>query len=236
MEQAAQKAQSQKSKQGNGQQMDFKVSVDSTGKTRQINGLDTREMVLKMEAQSTDQQSGQSGAMTVNTDMWIAAGIPGYQEVRDFYRRMAEMIDWTPSGNMFMANPSVSQGMAGMNKEMAKLDGVPVLQVTIMGAPGQPPAGSTQAGAQQPPPQQQQQQQQQQGLGGILGGRLGGLGGLGRKKQDQTQPAGSDQPPSSPGSMLEMTTELSNFASTPLDGSQFEVPAGFKKVQADMKK
>jgi hypothetical protein len=239
MEQAAQKAQAQKSKQGAGQQMDFKVSVDSTGKTRQINGIDTKEMVLKMEAQSTDQQSGQTGAMTINTDMWIAPAIPGYQEVRDFYRRMAEKIDWTPAGNMFAANPSVSQGMAGMTKEMAKLDGVPVLQLTTMGAPGQPAAGSTPAGAQpsaQQPPPQQQQQQQQQGLGGILGSRLGGLGGLGRKKQDQTPPASSDQPPSSPGSLLEMTTELSNFASAPLDPSQFAIPAGFKKVQADMKK
>ncbi len=238
MEQAAQKAQAQKSKQGNGQQMDFKVSVDSTGKTRQINGIDAREMVLKMVAQGTDQNSGQTGGMTINTDMWIAVGVPGYEEVRDFHRRMAEMIDWTPSGNMFMANPSVSQGMAGMNKEMAKMDGVPVLQVTTMGAAGQPPAGSTGTGAQPAAQQQQQQQQQQQpqGLGGMLSGRLGGLGGLGRKKQDQTQPAGSDQPPSSPGSLLEMTTELNNFASTPLDGSQFEVPAGFKKVQADMKK
>jgi hypothetical protein len=237
MEQAAQKAQSQKSKQGNSQQMDFKVSVDSTGKTRQINGLDTREMVLKMEMQSTDQNSGQTGGMTVNTDMWIAPNVAGYQEVRDFYRRMAERIDWTPSGNMFMANPSVSQGMAGMTKEMAKLDGVPVLQLTTMGMAGQPAAGSADAGAQPPPQQQQQQQQQSSGLGGMLSGRLGGLGGLGRKKQDQPPPQdSSDKAPSSPGSLLEMTTELSDFAAAPLDPSQFNVPAGFKRVEPDRKK
>jgi hypothetical protein len=67
---------------------------------------------------------------------------------------------------------------------------------------------------------------------------LGGLGGLGGKKQDQ-QPApaaSSDQAPSSPGSLLEMTTELSGFASATLDASQFAVPAGFKQVQPDLKK
>jgi hypothetical protein len=245
MEQAAQKAQNQKSKQGNTQQMDFKVSVDSTGKTRQIGGVDTKEMLLKMEMQSTDQKSGQSGGMTINCDMWLAPGIAGYQEVRDFYRRMAEKLDWTPSGNMFMANPSVSQGMAGMSKEMAKLDGVPVLQITTMGAAGQPAAGSTQPGAQ---PQAQQQQQQpppaeRPSLGGVLGGKLGGLGGLGglgRKKQDQPAPAASEPAPaqasSSPGSLLEMTSELSGFASAALDASQFDVPAGFKKIEADLKK
>jgi hypothetical protein len=33
-----------------------------------------------------------------------------------------------------------------------------------------------------------------------------------------------------------MTTALSDFASAPLDASQFAVPAGFKQVQSDMKK
>ena len=237
MEQAAQKAQSRKSGQGAGAQVDYKVSVDSTGKTRQINGVDAREMLLKMEAQSTDQQSGQTGAMTINCDMWLAPGIAGYQEMRDFYRRMAEKLDWTPSGNMFMANPGVSQGMAGMTKEMAKLDGVPVLQVTTMGAAGQPPAGSTDAGAQQPAQPPPPPPAERPSLGSVLGGKLGGLGGLGRKKQDQPPPAASsDKAPSSPGSLLEMTTELSDFASAPLDPSQFNVPAGFKKVEPDSKK
>jgi hypothetical protein len=238
MEQAAQKAQSRKSGQGAGAQVDYKVSVDSTGKTRQINGIDTKEMLLKMEAQSTDPQSGQTGAMNINCDMWIAPGIAGYQEIRDFHRRMAEKLDWTPSGNMFMANPSVSQGMAGMTKEMAKLDGVPVLQVTTMGAPGQPPAGSTEAGAQQPAqqPPAQQPPAAAPSLGSVLGGKLGGLAGLGRKKQDQPPPAASDKAASSPGSLLEMTTELSDFASATLDASQFNVPAGFKKVESDLKK
>jgi hypothetical protein len=237
MEQAAQKAQNQKNKQGNTQQMDFKVSADATGKTRQINGIETKEMLLKMEMQSTDQKSGQTGGMTINTDMWIAPGIAGYQEVRDFNRRMAEKLDWNPSGNMFMANPSVSQGMAGMAKEMSKVDGMPVLQLTVMGMAGQP-SGSGDAGAQPPPQQQQQQQAPPTSLGGVLGGRLG-LGGLGRKKQDQpAQPAADsgDKAPSTPGSLLEMTTALSDFASTPVDASLFAVPAGFKKVEADLKK
>jgi hypothetical protein len=243
MEQAAQKAQkAQDRKPGQGAQVDYKVSVDSTGKTRQINGIDTKEMMLKMEAQTTDQQSGQTGAVSINSDMWIAPNIAGYQEVSDFYRRMSEKIDWSPSGNMFMANPGVSQGMAGMTREMAKLDGVPVLQVTTMWAPGQPAGGSPQAGAQAPPQQPAPQQQPPAAapsLGSVLGGKLGGLGGLGRKKQDPqpaSAPAPSDQAPSSPGSLLEMTTELSDFALAPLDASQFAVPAGFKQVQPDLKK
>ena len=32
-----------------GAKMEFKVSVDNTGKTQQIAGLETKEMILKME-------------------------------------------------------------------------------------------------------------------------------------------------------------------------------------------
>jgi len=33
-----------------------------------------------------------------------------------------------------------------------------------------------------------------------------------------------------------MTTELSSFSSNPVDASLFAVPAGFKKVDSDLKK
>jgi hypothetical protein len=34
-------------------------------------------------------------------------------------------------------------------------------------------------------------------------------------------------------SLLEMTTELSGFSTTPADPSRFEVPAGFRQVESD---
>ena len=128
MEQMSQKM--QKNDKG---EMKFKVSANATGKTKQVSGFDAKEMIMKMEMEGTDKESGQKGGMTVTTDMWIASGIPGYQEVRNFYKRMAEKINWTPGGNMFAANPQVSGGMAEVYKEVAKLDGVPVQQLDLDG-------------------------------------------------------------------------------------------------------
>jgi hypothetical protein len=234
---------SQKMKQNDKAEMKFKVSANNTGNTRQIAGFDTKEMVLKMEMEGTDKQSGQSGAMVITTDMWIAPGVPGYQEVRAFYKRMAEKINWTPGGNMFMAQPEAAKGMAEVYKEVAKLDGVPVFQTISMGAavpPGQ--AGS----ADQPPKQQQPQQQQQverPSLGGALGGALGGKFGLGRKKSPpKDEQASSQQPPpasgtaTAQGSLLEMTTEMSGFSPSAADPSLFAIPSGFKKVETDLKR
>jgi hypothetical protein len=185
--------------------------------------------------------------MTVTTDMWVAPGVPGYQEVRDFQRRMAERMNWTPGGNMFMSDPKVSQGMAEVAKEAAKVDGMPVQNFISMGIAGQPGAADGSAAPAQQQQQQQPQAQQQPStpptsIGGALG-RLGGLGGLGRKKPPADQPppaanssASGGQASGAPGSLLEMTTELSSFSAGPADASLFEVPAGFKKVDSDMKK
>src|SRR5664280_3364845 len=92
MEQMSQKA--QKGQKGDKGEMKFKVSANATGKSKQVAGFEAKEMVMKMEMEmeATDKDSGQSqkGGMTVTTDMWIAPGVPGYQEVRDFHKRMAE--------------------------------------------------------------------------------------------------------------------------------------------------
>jgi hypothetical protein len=216
-----------------GPQAEFKVSVDSTGNTKQIAGHEAKEAILKMEMQTTDAKSGQQGSMTITSDMWLAADVAGYAQVRDFYRRMAEKIDWSPSGNMFMSQPSVAKGMAGLTKEMAKLEGVPVLQTMTMGGAGQP--GAEPSGGQASAPQQQQAQPPS--LGGALSG-LGGRFGLGKKKSEPKQ----DEPPAqagnagTPGSLLETRTEMSDFSTNPVDDSQFAVPAGFKKVESDLTK
>jgi hypothetical protein len=169
--------------------------------------------------------------------MWIAPGVAGYQEVRDFYKRMAQKVSWTPGGNMFMQNPQVSEGMAEVYKEASKVDGVPVQQSITMGASGTVPAdGSAPAAA----PQQQQPAADKPSLGGALGGALGGKFGLGRKKSSSDQPPAQSKQEGSggqnAGSLLEMTTELSSFSSNAVDPSQFEVPAGFKRVDNELKK
>ena len=88
---------SQKMKQNDKGEMQFKVSANNTGKTQHVAGFEAREIVLKMELEGTDTQSGQKGSMVITTDMWIAPAVPGYSEVRDFYRRMAEKLDGRPA-------------------------------------------------------------------------------------------------------------------------------------------
>ncbi len=231
-----QMAQKMKEKNADKPQTEFKVSSNSTGNTKQIAGMEAKEFVFRMEMESTDQQSGQKGSIVITTHEWIAPAVPGYDQVRDFQRRMAEKLAWTPGSSM-MNRPDAAKGMAEIYREMAKMDGMPIFETIVMGMEGQPGAAPADTTSQPPAAQQQQQPPPEKpSIGGMLGGKFG----LGRKKppaNDQASSQGSQPPPSgTPGSLLEMQVERTEFSSGAVDESQFAVPAGFKKVESAMKR
>ncbi len=134
--------------------------------------------------------------------MFLAPQIAGYDEVRDFQKRMAEKLAWNPANSGFasmMQQPGAGQGMAELAKESAKLDGVPVHQITRMGTLEAITAAAN------APPQPEGQQKQGPTAGQAANsaatdsaasaiadrlGKLGGFGGFGKKKK-----ADADQPP-----------------------------------------
>lgn len=223
LEDAAKEMNKNKDKEKEKADIKWKVSAKSTGNSRQFAGYDAKEMLLTMTMEGTDKQSGEKGAMVVNTRLWLAPNVSGYSEIRDFQKRMAEKLNWTPNGSLFMANPEVSQGMAEAAKEMSKLEGVPVFQTMVMGAEGTMPAEGPKA-------EKPQSQENKPSLGGALGGALGGRFGLGKKKQ-QEPPANDSSAAANQGALIEMETEYANFSTASIDEAQFAIPAGFKKVE-----
>jgi hypothetical protein len=232
-----------------GADVKFKVSVNPTGQTKQIAGVDTRETILKIEMEGSDPNTGQTGTMTMTSDMWLVPKVAGYEEVTNFHRRMAQKLDWAPGGGMMMAHPDIAKAMSELYKQSGSLDGIPVYQIVKMGAAGAgaaPPAGT-----QAPPPQQAGAQDNppsaESALGAALGGKLGRFGGLGRKKKqdappaDQASSAPASEPATAPqgdasGALMEMTMEASGFSSAAVDSARFDVPDGFKQVEPEMLK
>jgi hypothetical protein len=246
--------------------MNFKVSVKPTEKTRQISGLDTKQTIMTMELQATDKKSGQTGALVILSDMWMAPSIPGYDEVHEFHRRMALKLAYTPGVmnlGAALGRADMGKGFSELAKETSKLKGVPVLQVVKMGADAQAMMAAAESGnsgssAQQPPPPQVDVKDAAGNaagsaaagavanklgrLGGLAGG-LGGFGGMGRKKKTEDQPpppqqqqaAGAPQGDAA-ATLMEMTIEVTNFSSGPVDTSKFAVPGGYKKVENEMEK
>src|ERR1700683_1018408 len=99
----------------------------------------------------------------MNMDTFVAPGVAGYQEFAQFYRRMAQEVNWMtlPAMNV-QIDPRVAQGMSELQKNSDALKGFPLLSYVSMTiaatANGQPVSMTSQNGAQTqepsaPPPQ-----------------------------------------------------------------------------------
>ncbi|HXN49827.1 MAG TPA: hypothetical protein VN893_24460 [Bryobacteraceae bacterium] len=204
------------------QNLTFKVSVDKTDKTREIAGTDTHEALVKIEMIGQDEKTGEPvTAMVITSDMWLAKPASGYGEIRDFHRRMAEKLTWSPNMGM-MSQPGMGKGMAEMAKEMSKLDGMPIYQFMVMGGPGSDQVAAKHDPTAQPTPEPEQK-------GGLMGRLAAARLGVGHK-QDQDEQA-SGQQGQGAGTMMEMVTEMSGFSTDSIDPSKFEVPAGFQQTE-----
>jgi hypothetical protein len=230
----------------------FDVKVRNTGAEKQVSGLSAHEAIMTMTMKATDQTTQQSGNMAVTNDMWMVAEIPGYDQVREFYIHMGQKMGSTMAsggGGMDMSamlaqNPGATQAMTDMAKEVEKIKGVPVMQVMRMGTTmdGKPlPAASE---APLPPDNSPAMpsggDMAKQGMASALSSKLGGFG-FGKKKKEE-QPAADPnasqnaaQAQAAAVILMETQTTTSNFSSDPVDGSHFEVPAGYKLVEMKMR-
>jgi hypothetical protein len=202
----------------------FKVSAKATGKTKSVQGLSAKEMVITMDLEGTDKDTGNSGSMTVINDAWMAT-VPGYDQVKAFHQKMAQKMarEFQPElSRMAMSDPRMMQGMAESAKELSKVAGVPVETVMKMGTGIT--VDSTDSSSQKQGP-------------GVRDAITGSLP-FGRKKKNDDPPPQQKQDQKQSGSalLLEMTTDMTSFSSSAVDASKFDVPAGFKQVDSDLVK
>lgn len=233
MEQLSKKAAQQT---GGNVEANFKASIKETGESKQIGGLNARQVILLLTMEGKNQKTGDKGAIEVKSDMWIARDVAGYEEVRSFYQRMAQKLAWMPGSNaMAQGRSDMAKAFSDLAKESAKLDGVPVLQITAMGADLE--NYQSQAAEPQAQPQQKKESSSVGGTLGRLGG-LGGLGGFGRRRQEppKEEPQPQQAPAQASGVLMEMTTETAGFSTAPIDASRFEVPSGFRQVESELLK
>jgi hypothetical protein len=144
----------------------FEVSAKNTGVSKEVNGLTAQEQVVTMQMHITDPNAAPTEAVNsmtyvVTTDAWIAPDPPEVKEIQDFDLRMAkklmagvdlsawksQMSQNTGMAQLFGGKPGSAEAMEQMSKEMAKLKGTRVLEVTRMGGSGTGP-GVTQNSAQ----------------------------------------------------------------------------------------
>jgi hypothetical protein len=256
----------------------FDVTVKNTGVTRVINGLTAQEQLVTMQMHVTDPNAPPTEAVNsmtyvVTTDAWISPDPPEVKELQDFDKRFAQKLmagvdfsAWKAQMThqnpgmmqMFASKPGSEEAMAQMSKEMAKLQGTRVMEVTSMGGSGTGP-GVVQNSAQSAPPatsgnsvagQVATDTAAQTAAGeasrlGVFGNALGSsaLGAFHKKKAATPPPAATPAATStdstatgaqttSGATLMEMTVQKQNFSQEAIASSAFQVPAGFAKVES----
>lgn len=215
--------------------MSFDVKVRNTGATKDVAGLNTKESILAMTMNAKDRQSGQTGAFAMTNDMYLAEEVPGYDEVREFYKKYAVKMGEVTSGALtpqmmaLMRQPGAGKGMADMVEEMSKLKGIPVLQIMRMGTTlnGTPlPAASEAPLPSGPPPPSASDVAKSAVMNSLP------FGGFAKKKRQEEPSPVSDSAAAQAASavLVEMTSQMTNFSRGAVDASAFAVPAGYARV------
>jgi hypothetical protein len=248
MEASVAKAKAEQAKQSKQQQqpapdaqkvdVQFKIKVRNTGVSKEVAGLTARESILTMNADATEQKSGQTGSLAMTNDMYLAPDIPGYEEVREFEKRYALKLGMvlspaiTPQMMGMMQQPAAGKGMADMVEEMSKLKGIPVLQIMRMGTTvdGSPLPAASEAPLPAGPPTPTAGEIAKQSASAAIMSSLP-FGGFGRKKKQEEPPPSSDSAQPSSAVLIEMSTQMTNFSRSSIDPAEFRPPAGYKQVE-----
>jgi hypothetical protein len=183
---------------------------------------------------------------TMNMDTYVAPNVTGYKEFAQFYRHMAQEVSWMkiPSMPGIQIDPRAAEGMSELQKNSDALKGFPMLSYVSMTlsatADGQTQTlGSQNSSASNPKPSNPPPSHTDDSPSSLESAAvLKGLGGLfGKKKKDNdSAPAASTLPPNphpDPNALMEMTTAVTSFSTSSLDGSLFDIPSGFLEMQED---
>ncbi len=218
-----------------------KFDMQATGQTGTVMNLPVKEVKMRVDMlfQSTDPKT-EADLEKSNASMWMTGDswygtIPGYEEVRQFYVKMAKEVNWLP-GSVGMSNAQMGQAAAEFRKNAVKVDGMPLVQFTSFGLASNGQAGQSGAGQDSAgqPAQNSSNDSTPTSPKEALAKGIGGL--FGKKKDKQQNDAAKDPnaipPPASiPGSMMDMKIEVLSYSKDGLDASLFEIPAGYTQVQ-----
>jgi hypothetical protein len=224
IQEARRKAAEQQAKSHKGSDTQVKITpkirVTPSSGSKQILDHTAKEVKtridMEMEAQDAEHGS-QSGNMWVNADVYVAP-VKAYDEVRRFHLKMAKELDWLPGEALSGSNVRISQPMVEYRKNLDTMTGMPLLSYVSVGS-GVNPGTTGQSTSSQP---------EKKDSGNVVTKSLGGM--FGRKKKDDSaqQQDGSN----AGGSLMDMTTEVTSITPGSVDSGLFEIPAGFKQVDA----
>jgi hypothetical protein len=201
-----------------------KIDVKETGQKKVINGYNASELVMTIQMDSPAEAD--MGKIQMEMDLWLSSDPPGVKELRAFYQKNMSRFPWAAmSGGDAAGNPGMQKAMADMQRKMAEMNGVNVMEVMKMKVAG--------GGASAPVMPQMTPEQMEQMKAAMA--KLQAQGGPGAAQAQQAMARmqamqGAGAPGAGSGSLMEMTMESTGFSTNAIPDSVFAIPAGYQKV------
>jgi Domain of unknown function (DUF4412) len=205
-----------------GTDVNAKIDVKETGQKKVINGYNASELVMTIQMDSP--AGAQMGKMQMEMAMWLSSDPPGVKELRAFYQKNMSRFPWAAM-SAGQGNPGMQAAMAEMQRKLAEMNGVNVMEVMKMKAAG----GSAAPAMPQMTPEQMAQMK-------AAMDRLQAQGGPGAAQAQQAMARmqamqGGGAPGAGSGSLMEMTMESTDFSTSSIPDSVFAVPSSYKVDQ-----
>ncbi len=180
---------------------EVKAQVNPTGQSKRIGNYNCQQVMVTMSFANSN------GAMSMESEMWVSPDVPGNAEMRALGAKMADAGFVTS-----MMDDKNRAMMIDLQRQMAKLNGMPVLQIMRM-------KSGSDAQAKKMADQMAAVREQMEKLK-----KQGGPRAEAAAKTLALLPA--------PGGkyLLEVATESSAFSAATIAASEFAIPAGYKKA------
>ena len=191
--------------------VDVKADVKNTGQKKTINGYNASQLIMTVDVDMPQaRQAGLKPRMEI--ELWVSEDVPGREELTAFYKKNATRFPMAGlgAGN----NPGMQKAMAQLQRQLAELDGVAVMEVIRM------KSGS---GAGPSAAQSQQMDQARARLEAMI--QQGGPAAA------AAQQALARMGGASSGALSETTLEAGNFSAAAIPDSAFAIPAGYQKTE-----
>jgi hypothetical protein len=200
-----------------------KIDVKETGQQKTINGYNCKEVVMTMDVDIP--QAQQMGKMQMEMDLWLSPDVPGIGELRSFYKKNMDKFPWASlsgGGNQ----GGMQAGIAQLQRKIAEVGGVQVESVMKV-----KPAGGAGAPA-MPQMSAAQQAQMAAAMEKLKAMQSQGGPAAAAAAQAMARMGGVASPGGASSSLMEITTDASDFSTASIPDSVFAIPAGYQKVDA----
>lgn len=207
--------------EADGGDVDMKIDVRKTGKRKKVAGIDTEEVVITADGEAEDEETGEVVRSRWIMNLWMAGDEKGLKELEEFNKAMAGKMgfDAGSADQLSTLLSAYADGLKALTKEMEGVGGIPLETHMQIEVEGEEPEGGD-------------------GIGIDLGNQGGVAGAIGKRmlgaKKPEREPKAEKPRASAEGFRIVMqsTTVVTEVSTGGLAAGVFEVPEGYRRVDA----